>query len=99
MQLNQQAHACHRFPIGHIVRLNRAQLPNAVPGLYEITAILPECDGEPRYRIKSNRETYERVAKELQLRSAESGVPALHGTTKSKREEAQRALWCTDEYV
>ena len=83
MQLNYQAHACHRFTTGNVVRLNRAQLPNAVPGLYEITAILSEGNGERRYRIKSNRETYERVVQEHQLQSAEPDVLPFSRTTMS----------------
>jgi hypothetical protein len=36
-------------------------------GLYEVLALLPERDGEFQYRIKSEREPYQRIVKELEL--------------------------------
>ena len=42
-------------------------LRNAVPGLYEVLAQLPARDGELQYRVKSDREPYQRSVKELEL--------------------------------
>ena len=61
----------HRFAIGNIVRLSRAApLKNASGGPYEVMARLPEREGEPQYRIKSDREPYQRIAKEGELERA-----------------------------
>jgi hypothetical protein len=58
----------HRFARGNMVRLCRAMpLRNAVPGAYEVLALLPERDGEFQYRVKSEREPYQRIVKELEL--------------------------------
>jgi hypothetical protein len=59
---------CHRYRIGILVRLSRViPLRNAVPGPYEILAQLPEREGELQYRIKSDREPYQRIVKEGEL--------------------------------
>jgi hypothetical protein len=47
-----------------MVRLSKfLPLRNAVQGAYEILAQLPERDGELQYRIKSEREPYQRRAR------------------------------------
>jgi hypothetical protein len=52
-----------------MVRLSQAvRLRNAAPG-YEVLAQLPERDGEFQYRLKSDREPYQRIAKENELDS------------------------------
>jgi hypothetical protein len=62
------AESIHRFAVGKMVRLSRAvRLRNAVPGIYEILAQLPARDGELQYRIKSDREPYQRIMKEDEL--------------------------------
>jgi hypothetical protein len=59
----------HRFAIGNMVQLSRViRLHNAVPGPYEILAQLPEREGEFQYRIKSDREPYQRIVKEDELK-------------------------------
>lgn len=61
----------HRFAIGNMVCLSRAvPLRNAVPGPYAILAQLPEREGEFQYRIKSDREPYQRIVKEDELKPA-----------------------------
>jgi hypothetical protein len=51
-----------------MVRLSQAaQLRNAAAGSYEVLAQLPERDGEFQYRLKSDREPYQRIAKEHEL--------------------------------
>jgi hypothetical protein len=55
----------HKFEIGQTVYLERSL---AVPGgTYVITKRLPERDGEFEYRIKSDNEPHERVARESEL--------------------------------
>jgi len=61
-----------RFPVGTMVRLSRTRpLHNAVSGLYEVLARLPERDGEFQYRIKSEREPYQRIMKASELEPAD----------------------------
>jgi hypothetical protein len=70
VMMTAQSHAivCHRYGIGILVRLTRiVPLRNAVPGPYEVLAQLPEREGELQYRIKSDREPYQRIAKEREL--------------------------------
>ena len=63
--------ASHRFAAGHMVRLSRAiPLRNAAAGNYEVLAQLPERDGDLQYRIKSDREPYQRIVKEGELEQA-----------------------------
>jgi hypothetical protein len=63
--------ASYRFAAGKMVRLKSGfPLRNAVPGLYEVLAQLPERDGERQYRIKSDREPYQRIVKEDDLEPA-----------------------------
>jgi hypothetical protein len=53
---------------GDVVRLIRSlAMPNVVEGGYTVLALLPERDGRFQYRIKSDRESYERVVKEDDL--------------------------------
>jgi hypothetical protein len=61
----------HQFHIGQTVYL-RVSLPtrNVAPGLYEIRAMLPEENGQRRYRVKSLIEPYERVVLEQELSEA-----------------------------
>jgi hypothetical protein len=42
-------------------------MPNVVEGAYTVIALLPERDGKFQYRIKSDRESCERVVKEDDL--------------------------------
>jgi hypothetical protein len=61
----------HRFAVGNTVRLSYfVPLRNAVRGGYEILAQLPERDGELQYRIKSEREPYQRIVLEGELETA-----------------------------
>src|SRR6516162_258010 len=70
-EIHQNGPASHRFAIGNMVRLSRSiRLRNAVPGLYEILAQLPEREGELQYRIKSEREPFQRIIKEDELEPA-----------------------------
>ena len=60
--------AGHRYARGHVVRLCRSlALPNVADGAYTVLSLLPERDGSYQYRVKSEREPYERVVKEDDL--------------------------------
>jgi hypothetical protein len=61
----------HRFPAGHVVRLGGATpFRNAAAGHYAVMAQLPERDGELQYCIKSDREPYQRIVKEGEVKEA-----------------------------
>ena len=61
----------HQFHIGQTVYLRpTASTRNAAAGMYEVRAVLPEEDGQRRYRIKSLIEPHERVALEYELSEA-----------------------------
>jgi len=62
----------HPFRIGQRVQLSRSvQNRNAASGSYEIVRELPASDdGERQYRLKSESEAHERVAKESELEQA-----------------------------
>jgi hypothetical protein len=60
--------AAHRYARGQVVRLLRSlAMPNVVDGAYTVVALLPERDGRFQYRVKSDREPYERVVREDEL--------------------------------
>jgi hypothetical protein len=66
--MDQNAPISHRFAIGNMVRLSKTvPMRYAVAGLYEILAQLPEQEGELQYRVKSEREPYQRIVKEGEL--------------------------------
>ncbi len=57
----------HRFKIGQMVEVMPTTLRAAVTGRYEIIRLVP-CDSQdPRYRLKSEDEKYERVLSEGEL--------------------------------
>jgi hypothetical protein len=57
----------HKFKIGQLVYFDVPPNLGAATGVYYITAQLPATGGEFQYRIKSEREAFERVAREAQL--------------------------------
>ncbi len=60
--------AVHRYARGHVVRVFKSLArPTVADGAYTVIAQLPERDGKLQYRIKSDREPYERVVKEDEL--------------------------------
>ena len=61
----------HQFHIGQTVYVRPSAFArNAAPGMYEISAVLPEEGGRPQYRVKSLIEPYERVVPEHELTEA-----------------------------
>jgi len=60
----------HRFSVGQIVDLAYRMLQTAPAGQYEVRQLLPASDrdaDDPRYRIKTVEEKYQRVAAESDL--------------------------------
>ena len=58
----------HKFILGQGVGYTPPHGQYAPPGLYVVTAKLPERDGEFEYRIKHINEAHERTARESELR-------------------------------
>jgi hypothetical protein len=64
--------AQHRYSVGQTVLLTQSFLLAASRGeVYTITAILPERDNSPQYRIRSDDERHERVTTEDALEPVE----------------------------
>ena len=60
----------HKFTIGQAVEYSAPRGHYAPPGIYLVTAKLPERDGEFEYHIKHSSELHERIAKESELHGA-----------------------------
>ena len=79
----------HRFTSGDLVRIlasasaNQGEAfldalgHNPPTGVFEVTACLPEIDGEPQYRILGGDDHIQRVVRESQLAAA-SSTPQPH---------------------
>jgi hypothetical protein len=58
----------HKFEVGQVVYYNAPTFGRApAPGNFTVVKLLPSDGDEHQYRIKSNGEAFERVAKESQL--------------------------------
>jgi hypothetical protein len=60
----------HKFILGQAVEYSAPPRLYAPPGIYLVTAKLPERDGEFEYHIKHISELHERIAKESELHEA-----------------------------
>jgi hypothetical protein len=60
----------HKFILGQAVEYHSPRGFYAPPGIYVVTAKLPERDGEFEYHIKHTSELHERIAKESELHEA-----------------------------
>lgn len=61
----------HKFSIGETVYFTASNISRpAASGAYEIVRQLPTEGDDLQYRIKSNTEAFERVARESQLAAA-----------------------------
>ena len=60
----------HKFILGQAVAYKPPSGQYAPPGVYLVTAKLPERDGEFEYHIKHSSEPHERIAKESELHEA-----------------------------
>ncbi len=70
----------HRFSVGQVVDLAHRMLQTAPAGQYEVRQLMPASDrdaDEPRYRIKSMDEKYERIASESDLTLATPAQAAI----------------------
>ena len=63
----------HRFKQGELAGLRQKHPTNAPRGPYEVVRLLPVEDGVPLYRIKSEDENHDRVAKETELTRPRTG--------------------------
>jgi hypothetical protein len=58
----------YEFRIGQSVQFRfYERMRSAASGQYKIVGYQPDEDGEPRYRIKSELEQHERIARESEL--------------------------------
>jgi hypothetical protein len=60
----------HKFILGQAVGYSPPRGQYSPPGIYVVTAKLPERDGEFEYHIRHASELHERIAKESELREA-----------------------------
>jgi hypothetical protein len=60
----------HKFILGQAVEYAPPRRLRAPPGIYLVTAKLPDRDGEFEYPIKHSSELHERIAKESELHEA-----------------------------
>ena len=60
----------YKFILGQTVKYHSPRGLYAPPGIYVVTAKLPERDGEFQYHIKHTSELYERIARESELHKA-----------------------------
>jgi hypothetical protein len=58
----------HKFILGQTVKYYSPRGLYAPPGIYVVTAKLPERDGEFEYHVKHTSEPHERIARESELR-------------------------------
>jgi len=56
-----------KFKVGDAVILKPSVRENVPGGVFEVTKVLPDHNGEREYRIKSADESHERVARESEL--------------------------------
>jgi hypothetical protein len=59
----------HKFILGQAAGDTPPPAQYAPPGLYVVTAKLPERDGEFEYHIKHASEQHERIARESELQA------------------------------
>jgi hypothetical protein len=59
----------HKFILGQAVEYTPPRRLYAPPGIYVVTAKLPERDGEFEYHIKHTSELHERIARESELQA------------------------------
>jgi hypothetical protein len=60
----------HKFILGQAVEYRSPRGLYAPPGIYVVTANLPERDGKFEYHIKHTSDRHERIARESELREA-----------------------------
>jgi hypothetical protein len=68
----------HKFSLGQAVEYTPPRRLYAPPGIYVVTAKLPERDGEFEYHIKHTSELHERIARESELQAVGVSAGAVH---------------------
>ena len=59
----------HKYKIGETINFRSSTRGrSAVPGEYRVVGHRPPEDGEPSYRIKSDLERHDRIARESELK-------------------------------
>jgi len=65
---HRKTDASHRFKVGEVLRFqSRLRLSGPANAQYRVVGHRPPEDGEPSYRIKSDMENHERIARESEL--------------------------------
>jgi hypothetical protein len=85
----------HKYSVGQLIHASSPPFSNHPAGAYEIVRLVPERDGEFRYRIKSKETGSEREVAETEIRAlreteiwpakAEHNLPKAVGSTIRKR--------------
>ena len=58
----------HKYRVGQTINFKSYQRARAAaPGEYQVVGHRPDEDGEPSYRIKSELERHDRIARESEL--------------------------------
>jgi hypothetical protein len=71
MDKYEEADREHRFSVGQRVSLSATRFEKLpLAGTFEIMALLPAKDGERQYRVKHDREAFERMVGEGRLTPA-----------------------------
>lgn len=66
--VQRKADVGHKFKIGQVLRFHsRLRLSSPANAQYRVVGHRPPEDGEPSYRIKSDLENHERIARESEL--------------------------------
>ena len=70
----------HRFKVGQTVVAPSGGLGERIPrGPLVIVRLLPQVDGEPQYRVRSEADGLDRVVLERQIKRAEDRPPKPAG--------------------
>ena len=57
----------HKFTVGQLVNFTSSDLQSTHPEIFVIIRLVMDDATDPRYRIKSNTENFERVVRESEL--------------------------------
>ncbi|WP_201837449.1 hypothetical protein [Microvirga zambiensis] len=74
----------HKYSLGQLVNAAGAYFADRTSGVYEVTRLMPENDGEPYYRMKNTASGIERAAGESQIRPADAGHGAGTSATTDR---------------
>ena len=66
----------HKFTVGQLVNFTSSDLQSTHPEIFVIIRLVMDDATDPRYRIKSNTENFERVVRESELSLARTAAVA-----------------------